>query len=238
MPVPGSPRSTKVMGGSRPADRYGPDLHAWLYDVRPDGTSHPTWTDRVAKIVPSAATLHVSVEAVSDTTISRHLQIPAAVGMATEPVSVSPDGDSGHWKIRNRDRTNTLRVQPYELRAVPLRPNATMAMPGPDVAVWIPIVPPRGSPGYPAEAFRLLILHGLEPRRAPGPTLNITETQIRALTPEMREAIIMFFGEYLSWPPLPTPACPEGKQGQGDRRKVWSAGRKGPEVGHATAMTS
>jgi hypothetical protein len=80
-----------------------------------------------------------------------------------------------------------------------------MAMPGPDVAVWIPIIPRGGSPDDRAEAFRLLILHAPEPLRGPGPTLNITETKIRALTPEMHEAVIVFFGEYLSWPPLPTP---------------------------------
>ncbi len=205
MSVPGSLRSTQFTGGSRPAVRHGPDLHAWLYDVTLNGTSRPTWTDRPAKVVPSTATLYVSVEAVSDTPASRHLQVPAAAGMATEPVSVSPDEDTGHWKIRNRGRTNTLRVQPYGLRAVPLRPNATMAMPGTDVAVWIPIIPSKRSPDARAESFRLLILHAPEPRRGPGPTLNITETKIRALTPEMHEAVIMFFGEYLSWPPLPTP---------------------------------
>jgi hypothetical protein len=205
MPVPGSPRSTQVIGGSRPAVRYGPDLRAWLYDVRPDGTSRPTWTGHPAKVVRSTAALYVSVDLVIDTPDSTHLRVPAAPGMATEPVSVSPDEDTGHWKIRNRGQTNTLRIQPYGLRAVPLRPNATMAMPGTDVAVWIPIIPRGGRPDDRAEAFRLLILHAPEPPRGPGPTLNITETKIRALTPEMHEAVIMFFGEYLSWPPLPTP---------------------------------
>jgi hypothetical protein len=205
MSVPGSPRSTQVIGGSRPANRHGSDLHAWLYDVALNGISRPTWTDRPVKVVPPTATLSVAIEAVSDTPASRHLQVPAAVGMATEPVWVCPDDDTGYWKIRNRGRTNTLRVQPYGLRAVPLRPNATTAMPGTDVAVWIPIVPSKGSPDPRAESFRLLILHAPEPRRGPGPTQNITETKIRALTSEMREAIIMFFGEYLSWPPLPTP---------------------------------
>lgn len=205
MPVLGSPRSTRVMGSSRPAVRYGPDLRAWLYDVRSDGTSRPTWTGHPAKVVPSTATLYVSVDTISDTPVSRHLRVPAAPGMATEPVSVSPDEDTGHWKIRNRGQTNTLRIQPYGLRAVPLRPNATIAMPGTDVAVWIPIIPRGSSPDDRAEAFRLLILHAPEPPRGPGPTLNITETKIRGLTPEMHEAVIMFFGEYLSWPPLPTP---------------------------------
>lgn len=205
MPVPGSPRSTQAIAGSRPAVRSGPDLRAWLYDVRPDGTSRPTWTGHPAKVVRSEATLYVSADLVADTPDRTHLRVPAAPGMATEPVSVSSDEDTGHWKIRNRGQTNTLRIQPYGLRAVPLRPNATMTMPGLDVAVWIPIIPRGGRPDDRAEAFRLLILHAPEPLRGPGPTLNITETKIRALTPEMREAVIVFFGEYLSWPPLPTP---------------------------------
>jgi hypothetical protein len=205
MPAPGSPRSTQAIAGSRPAVRYGPDLRAWLYDVRPDGTSRPTWTGHPAKVVRSEATLYVSVDLVRDTPDRMHLRVPAAPGMATEPVSVSSDEDTGHWKIRNRGQTNTLRIQPYGLRAVPLRPNATMTMPGLDVAVWIPIIPRGGSPDDRTEAFRLLILHAPEPLRGSGPTLNITETKIRALTAEMCEAVIVFFGEYLSWPPLPTP---------------------------------
>jgi hypothetical protein len=65
--------------------------------------------------------------------------------------------------------------------------------------------PSMRSPDARAGSFRLLILHAPEPHRGPGPTQNITETKIRAFTPEMGEAVIMFFGEYLSWPPLPTP---------------------------------
>lgn len=205
MPVSGSPRSTQFVGGCRPAVRRGTDLHAWLYDVMPDGTSYPTWTGHPPKVVQPTTGLYVSVDAGGNIQARGHLRVPAAPGMAAEPVSVSLDEDTGHWQIRNRGRTNTLRIQPFGLRAVPLRPNATTAMPGTDVAVWIPVVPRGGRPDDRAEAFRLLILHAPEPPRGPGPTLDITGTKIRALTPEMHEAVIMFFGEYLSWPPLPTP---------------------------------
>jgi hypothetical protein len=204
---------TRSMGGSRSAfPPNGSELHAWLYNLRSDGTCHLTWNgygsnkeSLSAKIVPPTAMLRVSVDEIGDTPHSRHLRAPAAVGMAFEPVTVSPDPDTGHWKIRNHGRTNTLRVQPYGLRAVPLRPSASMAMPGADVAVWIPFVPHGSTPENRNEAFRLLILHAPEPVRAPGETRNITDTRIRALTEAMREAVIMFFGEYLTWPPLPTP---------------------------------
>jgi hypothetical protein len=199
-PMPDVPRGpTHQVGGSRS-------------DVYPDGTSHPTWGGGrpgtgppSARIVPPTANLRISAEEGGDSPGDKNLRVPVAVGMAMEPVTVSPDPDCGHWKIRNRGRTNTLRVQPYGLRAIPLRPHASMAMPGADVAVWIPVVPRGGNPDDRTETFRLLLLHAPEPLRMTGETHNITETKIRALTPKMREAVIMFFGEYLSWPPLPTP---------------------------------
>lgn len=206
MPVPGSPRSTQVVGGSCLAVRHGPGLRAWLYDVALNGTSRPTWTDRPAKIVPSTATLYVSIEAVRDTRPVGTCRCPPRPEWPPNQSRSAPTRTPATGRSATADgRTNTLRVQPYGLRSVPLRPERDDGDARTDVAVWIPIVPSKGSPDARAESFRLLILHAPELRRGPGPTLNITETRIRALTPEMREAVITFFGEYLSWPPLPTP---------------------------------
>lgn len=197
-----------VVQGSRPTVPNGPPLYAWLYDVLLNGTCHPTWGEKLSqgpKIVPSTATLRVSTEVGADSSQEKYLRVPTAVGMAIEPVAVSPDPDTGHWKIRNRGMTNNLRIQPYGLRAIPLRAAASMAMPGADVAVWIPVVRHDASPADRREAFRLLILHAPEPVRTRGVTLDVTSTRVRALTTAMQEAIIVFFGEFLSWPPLPTP---------------------------------
>jgi hypothetical protein len=202
--------ATYVSGGDSGADRSA--LRAWLYDVDRNGTSRPSWNgdwsspDRFfEKVVPSSATLRICVDVRRDTASERYLRAPKAEGMAGEPVAVSPDPDTGHWIIRNRGRTNPLRVQPYGLDSTPLRPGGLMSMPGENVAVWIPVGPRGAEANDRRETFRLLILRAREPGPAPGPTKEITRTRTRALTRAMCEAIIVVFGEYLSWPPLPIP---------------------------------
>jgi hypothetical protein len=186
---------------------YGnaPALRAWLYEVRPDGTSHPMGAAgaRAAAVVDQGGTLHVSVEGGQNTPTRKYLKAPPAEGMSSDPVTVSLDHRTGCWMIQNSGRTNTLRVQQYGLSAVPLRPQTSMPMAGQDVAVWIPVVPHGSSPGK-SESFRLLILSGTERQEGPGATRLITAPR-RYLSDAKQEALIAFFGDHLSWPPLPAP---------------------------------
>ena len=123
--------------------------------------------------------------------------------MSSDPVTVSMDQRTGCWMIQNSGRTNTLRVQQYGLSAVPLRPQTSMPMAGQDVAVWIPVVPHGSAPGK-SESFRLLILSGTERQDGPGATRLITAPR-RYLSDAKQEALIAYFGDHLSWPPLPAP---------------------------------
>ena len=195
-------------------------LCAWLYDVDQYGTSRPTWPNarQPMKTVPADAILHVSaaVEGGQDFPTRRYLKAPAAEGMASEPITVSLDAQTGYWTIRNSGRTNTLRVQQYGLPAVPLRPRAAMPMAGEDVAVWIPVVP-RGRRARQSEAFRLLILAGVEPlreepERAPGMETKLITAPRRFLSPPTQEALVAYFGDHLSWPPLPAPHVRQQKE--------------------------
>jgi hypothetical protein len=124
--------------------------------------------------------------------------------MSSDPVTVTMDPRTGFWMIQNSGITNTLRVQQYGLSAVPLRPQTAMPMAGGDVAVWIPVVP-HGSISGKSESFRLLILStGPEKQDGPGPTRLITAPR-RYLSEAKQEALIAYFGDHLSWPPLPAP---------------------------------
>ena len=133
-------------------------LWAWLYDVDEYGKSRPTWPNarQAMATVPPGAVLRVSVsgDGDQDSPTRRYLKVPPAEGMASEPVTVSLDDETGYWTIRNSGQTNTLRIQQYGLPAVPLRPRAAIPMAGEDVAVWIPVVPrglrTRQSEGLPA----------------------------------------------------------------------------------------
>jgi hypothetical protein len=190
-------------------------LCAWLRDVDEHGRSRPAWPSAPQpKTVHPGGVLHVSVEGGQDSPTHRYLKTPPAEGMASEPVTVGLDAETGYWTIRNSGHTNTLRVQQYGLSAVPLRPGATMPMTGQDVAVWIPVVP-RALRAKQSEAFRLLILAGVEPsREEPEPgkhTMQITVPR-RFLSPSMQEALIAYFGDYLSWPPLPAPHVRQQKE--------------------------
>ena len=182
-------------------------LHAWLYDVDENGTSLPTWPNALQPMqtAPAGAVLHVSAEGGRDSSTRRYLKAPPAEGMASEPVTVGLDAETGYWMVRNSGRTNTLRIQYYGLPAVPLPPRAAMPIIGQDVAVWIPVVarPPRTRQ---SEAFRLLILATKEPPHPlrSGGTLLITVPR-RTLTKSQQEALIAYFGDHLSWPPLPAP---------------------------------
>jgi hypothetical protein len=183
-------------------------LRAWLYEVDQDGTSRPIGENgpRSAKTVPEGAALRVSVEGGQDTVNARYLRIPSARGMSSEPVTVSTDLRARYWQIRNSGRTNTLRVQQYGLAAVPLHPGAAMAMSGEDVAIWIPVDPSRTGVVDWGESFRLLILAAPRPRRVPEDRgTKYISVPRRALTPHQQQAIIAYFGEHLSWPPLPAP---------------------------------
>jgi len=186
---------------------YGnaPALRAWLYEVRPDGTSHPMGAvgARAAAVVDHGGTLHVSVEGGQNTPTRKYLKAPPAEGMSSDPVTVSMDQRTGCWMIQNSGRTNTLRVQQYGLSGVPLRPQTSMPMTGQDVAVWIPVVPHGSAPGK-SESFRLLMLSGTERQEGPGATRLITAPR-RYLSDAKQEALIAYFGDHLSWPPLPAP---------------------------------
>ena len=193
------------MTGSPTGYGNAPALRAWLYEVRPDGTSHPMGPAgaRVSAAVEQGGTLHVSVEGGQNTPARKYLKAPPAEGMSSDPVTVSIDQRTGCWMIQNSGRTNTLRVQQYGLSAVPLRPQTSMPMAGQDVAVWIPVVPHGSAPGK-SESFRLLILSGTERQEGPGATRLITAPR-RYLSDAKQEALIAYFGDHLSWPPLPAP---------------------------------
>jgi hypothetical protein len=134
----------------------------------------------------------------------KHLKLPPFGGMATQPVTVNMDEDTGFWIVRNSGSTNTLRVQQYGLGAVPLHPGASIAMSGEDVAIWIPVRPAWPQVSDKGEAFRLLLLRIPQLSWKRGSTTHITGPD-RSMTPAMREALIMYFGQHLSWPPLVAP---------------------------------
>ena len=163
------------MTGSRTGYGDAPALRAWLYEVRPDGTSQPMGPAdaRATAAVDQGGILHVSVEGGQNTPARKYLKAPPAEGMSSDPVTVSVDQRTGCWMIQNSGRTNTLRVQQYGLSAVPLRPQTSMPMAGQDAAVWIPVVP-HGSTSGKSESFRLLILSGTERQEGPGATRLIT----------------------------------------------------------------
>jgi hypothetical protein len=197
---------TGAWGGGGAGDAGPAALRAWLYEVRPDGTSclmGPPAARPMAAI-ESGGTLCVSVEGGQNTPERKYLKAPPAEGMSSDPVTVSMDPRNGFWMIQNSGVTNTLRVQQYGLSAVPLRPQTSMPMAGQDVAVWIPVVP-HGSPSGKSESFRLLILAaGPEKQDGPGVTRLITAPR-RYLSEAKQEALIAYFGDHLSWPPLPAP---------------------------------
>ena len=190
-------------------------LCAWLYDVDQYGKSsrmrataaspHPIPMETVAP----GETLHVAVDDGQNahkTERHRYLWVPQAEGMASNPVTIGLDVRTGHWTIRNSGRTNTLRVQQYGLSAVPLPPGTAIPMTGVDVAVWIPVVPRERRPYEKGEAFRMLILNVKEaPPRASGAHTRLITAPTRSLTSAKQEALIAYFGLYLSWPPLPAP---------------------------------
>jgi hypothetical protein len=78
-----------------------------------------------------------------------------------------------------------------------------MPMAGRDAAVWIPVVPHGLTPGT-SESFRLLVLSGPEKQDGFGVTRLITAPR-RYLSDAKQEALIAYFGDHLSWPPLPAP---------------------------------
>jgi len=194
-------------------------LYAWLYDVDPYGKSRPTWPGgpQPAKMVHPGDVLHVSVaDRNQDSAGRQYLRVPPAEGMALEPVTVRLDTGTGYWTIRNSGRTNTLRAQQYGLPAVPLRPRATMPMADRDVAVWIP-VGPRPRQSHQSEAFRLLILAAVDPSwkdpgRSPDMETKLITGPRRYLTTRTQEALIAYFGDHLSWPPLPAPHVRQQKE--------------------------
>jgi hypothetical protein len=187
------------------ANHTGP-LYAWLYDVDQDGKSRSMMRGNQPLQAPLGATLHITAEGGQNSPTDRYLKVPRAEGMATEPVTVGFDLRSGYWVIRNNGRSNSLRVQQYGLAGMPLYPGAALPMSNEDVAVWIPVVNTKPRANDRSEAFRLLILatEQAPQRLRGGETLMITAPR-RMLTPSQQEAIIAYFGDHLSWPPLPAP---------------------------------
>jgi hypothetical protein len=196
-----------MMNGDAMQSGTGP-LCAWLYAVDQDGKSRSMMRGNLPLQTPLGATLHVTAEGGQNSQSDRYLKVPRAEGMATEPVTVGFDLRSGYWMIRNNGRSNSLRIQQYGLAAVPLYPGSGLPMSNEDVAVWIPVVNTRPRANDKSEAFRLLILATAQaPQRLrlrPGGTLIITAPR-RTLTANQQEAIIAYFGDHLSWPPLPAP---------------------------------
>jgi len=195
-----------MVNGDGAGDAGGAGLRAWLYEVRPDGTSDLMGppAGRPMAAIESGGTLCVSVEGGQNTPVRKYLKAPPAEGMSSDPVTVSMDPRNGCWMIQNSGNTNTLRVQQYGLSAVPLRPRTSMPMAGRDVAVWIPVVP-HGPTAGTSESFRLLILAaGPEKQDGLGATRLITAPR-RYLSEAKQEALIAYFGDHLSWPPLPAP---------------------------------
>src|SRR5712692_7734203 len=118
--------------GARAGHEGSAALRAWLYEVRPDGTSHPMGQSTVPSAgrpmaeIEAGGTLCVSVEGGQNTPAKKYLKAPPAEGMSSDPVTVSMDPRNGFWMIQNSGITNTLRVQQYGLAAVPLRPQTSM----------------------------------------------------------------------------------------------------------------
>ena len=206
---PGSPnppgRSAHAVGGAGDSSFFG-SLYAWLYDVDQDGKSRSMMPGNQPLLTSPGATLRVNAAGGQNTPSERYLKVPPATGMAQEPVTVGLDLRTGYWMIRNTGHTNTLRVQQYGLAAMPLYPGGSMTMSNEDVAVWIPVAPKEPRPNDKSEAFRLLILATKEPPHPlrSGGTLLITVPR-RTLTKSQQEALIAYFGDHLSWPPLPAP---------------------------------
>jgi hypothetical protein len=198
--------SSRVGGGGASADT--PDaLRAWLFEVDQDGASTRMRDHRercLKKGIRPGAALEIGTEGGQDTPWKKYLKLPRADGMAAQPVTVAIDEDTGFWMIRNNGSTNTLRVQQYALGAVPLHPGASIAMSGEDVAVWIPVQPTWPQVSDKGEAFRLLLLRTPRLSWKRGATTHITGPD-RGMTSAMQEALIMYFGQHLSWPPLVAP---------------------------------
>jgi len=192
------------------------DLRAWLYECDGDGTSRAMWDTggMPMQTVTSDAILHVTTEGGQDTPAQKYLKMPPAVGMASEPVTVKWDNETRCWMIRNSGEDDTLRVQQYGLSAVPLAPQAAMPMSGADVAVWIRVLPKMARRTEFNEAFRLLILASQE-RASPRGDIDVLTRRPHPRimpTPATQEALIAYFGDHLSWPPLPAPHVRQQKE--------------------------
>jgi hypothetical protein len=207
---PTVPRSLGIRGHG--TDEGTPNaVRAWLYEVDRNGKASPMRDDRgrhLKNAVQAGGVLHVSDRGGQNTPVSKHLKLPPAEGMSSEPVTVWMDKPTGYWMVRNSGKTNTLRVQQYGLGAVPLPPGAPMVMAGEDVAIWIPVKPARPSLSDKGEAFRLLLLRVPRASRPMGATLLITAPR-HSLSPAMCEALVAYFGPHLSWPP---PVAPHVRQ--------------------------
>ena len=189
------------------ADNQTGPLYAWLYDVDQDGKSRSMMRGNRPLEIPIHATLHVTVAGGQNTPTDRFLKVPRAEEIVPEPVTVDFDPQTQYWVIHNTGRSDSLRVQSYGLSGVPLYPSATIHMTNEDVAVWIPVVNTTPRANARSEAFRLLILATGQPPqrlRRPGGPLIITAPR-RTLSSDQQEAIIIHFGDHLSWPPLPAP---------------------------------
>jgi hypothetical protein len=210
-----SPGGSAQGGGGFDGGESYASLCAWLYDVDQYGKSSRMRATAASpqpipmETVAPGETLHIAVDDGQNahkTERHRYLWVPQAEGMASNPVTIGLDVRTGHWTIRNSGRTNTLRVQQYGIPAVPLPPGTAIPMTGVDVAVWIPVVPRERRPYEKGEAFRMLILNTKEaPPRVSGAQTRLITAPTRSLTTAKQEALIAYFGLYLSWPPLPAP---------------------------------
>ena len=97
-------------------------LCAWLRDVDEHGKSPRRGRAPRSRRPSTPAVSCTSPSRAGRTPDHRYLKTPPAEGMASEPVTVGLDAETGYWTIRNSGHTNTLRVQQYGLSAVPLGP--------------------------------------------------------------------------------------------------------------------
>jgi len=197
MSMPSLPHSRRPSGTVMAADVIRP-LTAWLYDLDDQSLYYKKSKPVTAKV---DRRLHVAATAAGDGVM---LPLSPRVGMALEPIVFQADQLSHNWIVRNNGHTNTLRIQPWGLRPFPLRPQTESAMPGTDVAIWIPVVSPGCDPRDRGETFRVVIAHTDVPP-AIGMTPDITGPKIRQYSKEQMEALLYYFGEYFDWPPHPAP---------------------------------
>ena len=186
-------------------DRAG--LRAWLYEVGRTGRATrwgPASARAAMATVDQGGTLHVSVEGGQNTPDQEVPEVPPAEGMASDPVTVSLDQRTGCWMIqqqRAHEHAAGPAVRPVRRAAPPADVDAD-GRPGRRG------VDSRGAArvGPPSKGESLPAADPLRDRDAGRPGGDQADHRAaRYLSDAKQEALIAYFGEHLSWPPLPAP---------------------------------